>query len=197
LLNKIDPQFHERIMNIGIDVLEGKNNVVRSEVKSICESCLGVIQPSAIDRLALSIATLQWECAKSSAKDIKTLQDTLSLLGLQQNIITSFTNVFHLHRPRIASLKGSLGISCFSYKSLAWRLEVELASRNCQSRLTPRYLLRLDLTDHTLKQQDPRKERSFHLQASHGALKGILVELQRAADEMQGMHCQRIQRYLS
>jgi len=47
-------------MSIGLDVLEGKDSVVRSEVKDICESCFGVIQSSTIERLALSIATLQW-----------------------------------------------------------------------------------------------------------------------------------------
>lgn len=74
----------------------------------------------------------------------------------------------------------------------------------------PRYLLRLDLANNAAAPVEkdstdfsssidnrPEKMRSHHLQADHANMKLLEQELQRALDEVGGVHCQRIARYLS
>jgi len=83
----------------------------------------------------------------------------------------------------------------------------------------PRYLLRLDLVDYSCcKDVDayavPAGENSnnssrgegvsqqlamqnHHLQADYATMKLLQNELQKALDEMNSVHCQRISRYIS
>ncbi len=82
----------------------------------------------------------------------------------------------------------------------------------------PRYLLRVDLVNkaaaegagtlaegkedtHSDNDNDngkaKEKYRSHHLQADHATMKLLEQELQRAVDEVNSVHCQRISRYMS
>jgi hypothetical protein len=80
----------------------------------------------------------------------------------------------------------------------------------------PKYLVRLDLVNNAIAAEEAStstsstanksaatagssnsKYQSFHLQADHAALKLLEQELQRAVDEVNSVHCQRINRYLS
>ena len=57
----------------------------------------------------------------------------------------------------------------------------------------PKFMLRLDVTsgDHV------GDTRSFHLQTDYANMKLMESELQRAVDEVNSVHAQRINRYLS
>ncbi len=76
----------------------------------------------------------------------------------------------------------------------------------------PRYLLRVDLVNKAAAEgagtlgegkedthsiYDKEKYRSHHLQADHATMKLLEQELQRAVDEVNSVHCQRISRYMS
>ena len=115
-------------------------------------------------------------------------------------------------------------MSAFSYLNLSWRLEVEvlnrgtlslslfifytccccllqLAKRSMQVVSEPRYLLRLDLANNSAGPAEITagavKHQSHHLQADHASMKLLEQELQRAVDEVNSVHCQRINRYMS
>jgi hypothetical protein len=82
-----------------------------------------------------------------------------------------------------------------------------LSKRSLHATSEPKYLLRLDLvnnafsaeedTQHSSSAAGDRKYRSFHLQSDHANMKLLEQELQRAVDEANNVHCQRINRYLS
>jgi uncharacterized protein YjbK len=59
-------------------------------------------------------------------KEQEALRQILMHLGLKEELATAFCLVFHSLRRRIALMKGSLGISSYSYCNLSWRLEVEV-----------------------------------------------------------------------
>lgn len=63
----------------------------------------------------------------------------------------------------------------------------------------PKYLLRLDLVNNAASDLHSRgdRNRSYHLQADHANMKLLELELQRAVDEANSVHAQRINRYLS
>lgn len=81
----------------------------------------------------------------------------------------------------------------------------------------PRYLLRVDLINKAAAAAGTgagsttegiaergvdtykvtEKYRSCHLQADHATMKLLEQELQRAVDEVNSVHCQRISRYMS
>ena len=46
-------------------------------------------------------------------------------------------------------------------------------------------------------QMQMQQYQSVHLQADYAHMKLLQTELQRALDEMSGVHCQRISRYIS
>ena len=129
---------------------------------------------------------------------------------LSHSQLSAFLQVFTLRRTRLTGLKSSLGLPCPSYKHLSWRLDVELARRNDLSRMQPEYLLSLEVEDRSLgsvfstsmsqgsaAQPTSSRTRSYRLKASYTAMTAVLSALQAAVDEMKGVHCQRLQRYLS
>lgn len=95
----------------------------------------------------------------------------------------------------------------------------QLAKRSLQVTSEPRYLLRVDLVNKAAEGSQERagtleerrdekhssssgskggeKYRSHHLQADHATMKLLEQELQRAVDEVNSVHCQRISRYMS
>lgn len=90
----------------------------------------------------------------------------------------------------------------------------QLARRSIRALNEPRYLLRLDLVDHSCsidrdastasagdnKKAAPQQlamQKSHHLQADYATMKMLQNELQKALDEMNSVHCQRISRYIS
>lgn len=114
-------------MNIAMDMLAGTDV---SETLSELAEAIGA--PAAkLQKLCLSISTLLWECAKLAAKDLNTLRDILMQLGLGEELVTVFLKVFHENRKRILLLKGALGLSNYSYKDLAWRLDIEVCVYEC------------------------------------------------------------------
>lgn len=82
----------------------------------------------------------------------------------------------------------------------------QLSKRSLHVTSNPRYLLRLDLVNNTCAAATEVDSRlldtdttfkSIHLQADHANMKRLECELQRAVDEANTVHCQRINRYLS
>lgn len=63
-----------------------------------------------------------------SLKDIAVLESILLQLGLPQVVAAAFCKVFHSNRHRIHAMKGSLGVSEYSFKDISWRLDIEVIS---------------------------------------------------------------------
>ena len=75
---------------------------------------------------------------------------------------------------------------------MSWRIDVELGQRNMSTKTTPMYMLRLD----TVSVPD-EKVQSIHIQSDYANMKHLQRELQLALDELSGVHCQRITRYIT
>jgi len=216
LLEGLGVEVQIQIVALGIQLLEGRD--VSEELKQL--STTATIAAGKLGKMCSAASSVLWECSKFSPKDQlqNMILDLLIHSGISSGIAPSFSQVFIDNKRRILSLKGSLGVSAFSYQNLSWRLEVELAKRSLQVTSEPRYLLRVDLVNKAVaataaaegtgtsvegKERDARvdngkeKYRSHHLQADHATMKLLEQELQRAVDEVNSVHCQRISRYMS
>ncbi len=76
------------------------------------------------------------------------------------------------------------------YRHLDWRIDVELATRSIAHEATPRFMLRLDLTE------DSDRARSIHFRSDHANIKNLLAQLEAAVDEERTAHARRFQRYI-
>ena len=140
------------------------------------------------------------ECAKFVAKNTIPLQDMLQQVGIKEAFAVSFSKSFLESKQRILKLKGSLGVHTMSYKNLLWRLEIELAKKALHRVANPNFQLRLDLVNHAVAESDDsqaKKYETHHIQADYANMKLLQNELQRAIDEHNSVHCQRVTRYIS
>eukprot|EP01038_Epipyxis_sp_PR26KG_P006368 gene6368-8770_t len=196
-LEVVKSDGYERAILFGLEILEGYD--VTEKMLEFAEKV--ELNLSQLNKMCVAISALIWECAKLATKDISTLQDLLLQLGLSTDITTTFIKVYSENKRRIIYLKGSLGISTMSYMNLAWRLDVELARRSVLVTSTPKYMLRLDLVNNSsvdnLNSEKSKPKQSFHLQSDYSNLKKIQIELQRAVDEFNNVHCQRLNKYIT
>lgn len=108
-----------------------------------------------------------------------------------------------------------------SFKDLAWRLDVEIGKRSLQASAVPKYQIRLDLahTNSSLSSlqhsnhsnttidngfveyaavNSPQEHTtSLHLQADLANMKNLQNQLQKMLQEVNGVHGQRLTRYIS
>jgi hypothetical protein len=73
------------------------------------------------------------------------------------------------------------------------QLAEQIARRNISNITEPKFMLRLDVG----QANTPEVVDSIHLQADYGNMKRLHTELQRALNEMQGVHAQRLSRYIT
>lgn len=110
---------YERIITAGFDLLEGNETTKAMDdleyLAGLIEESNGLkVSPALLQRVLLSIATLQWflfatnchcietyimnnrrECAKLASKDIRMLHETLRQVGLWEEMIICFINVIN------------------------------------------------------------------------------------------------------
>ena len=75
---------------------------------------------------------------------------------------------------------------------MSWRIDVEIGRRTVTSTTQPTYMVRLDLSSSS----SDRELESINMQASYTSLKVLQRELQQALGELQGVHAQRLTRYI-
>lgn len=204
-LEHLATDYYEKLMLWSLSTLQGKEEEVLEHVTQLSQE-LGA-NPSKLAKIVTAVAALQWECAKFASKDVQTIREMLLQLGVPLSVAEVFCEVFYSNRRLFLKLKGCLGVSEFSYYNLSWRLDVELAKRNLSVTSDPKYLLRLDLINHAadtavVNRDDTAQpiKPEYHsvlLQADYANMKLLQSELQRALDEMNNVHCQRISRYIT
>eukprot|EP01039_Chlorochromonas_danica_P000027 gene26-30_t len=170
-----------------VQVLEGVE--ITESVKAQAEQ-IGVAA-SKLAKICTALATILWECSRVIKKESTSLPAVLVQLGLREEIISVFCEEFMRNRSRINALKAPLSLSMPAYRGLSWRLDVELGKRSLLSTMEPTFQLRLDLDSNDSKNQ------TVFLQTDYANLKMLQQELQRAVDELSGVHSQRIARYIS
>jgi COMM domain containing 2 len=136
------------------------------------------------------------ECTKHVVKETSLLPHILDQVGMREVIVPVFSKCFADNKRRLHALKGPLGLDTWSYHSLAWRLEVEVAKRSLHVTTQPSFQIRLDLVNNATTVNTKRFQ-SHNLQCDFANLKMLQSELQRAVDEHTGVHSQRISRYIS
>ena len=94
---------------------------------------------------------------------------------------------------------------------MEWRLDIEIASRNLSNhQLKPKYMIRIDFTDEDLSSIHTNLNNpignstmantnieSVHLELDYANMKNLQRELQTALDQMNSLHCQRFNKYIS
>mmetsp|Transcript_28131 Transcript_28131/g.47311 ORF Transcript_28131/g.47311 Transcript_28131/m.47311 type:complete len:242 (-) Transcript_28131:30-755(-) len=224
VLDHVEKEERMVVIEYGLMLLEGRDisDGVLSLEEKLAKDGGGGINANILSKLCAASSTLLWECAKCNPKDQSILTASLIQLGLSEEVIFAVCQVYYGNKRRMLLLRGSLGISALSYQNLVWRLDVELARRNSHVLSNPKYLLRLDLVNHSISppnittsstgnnnnDNDNNNSNSIssdssgryvshHLQCDFGNLKLLETELQRAVDEVNHVHSQRICRYIS
>eukprot|EP00981_Chlorochromonas_danica_P002475 scaffold474_cov169-Ochromonas_danica.AAC.10 len=183
LLAELKPSEWQIMLQWSVQVLEGVE--ITESVKAQAEQ-IGVAA-SKLAKICTALATILWECSRVIKKESTSLPAVLVQLGLREEIISEFMR----NRSRINALKAPLSLSMPAYRGLSWRLDVELGKRSLLSTMEPTFQLRLDLDSNDSKNQ------TVFLQTDYANLKMLQQELQRAVDELSGVHSQRIARYIS
>lgn len=195
------------LFEISLRIIEGRK---QSSIQEIFQqTSIGAFSSEQYLALCKATGTLFWEAGKNASKDASTLEGILLQLGLAEHYVVPFCAAFRANRRRIVALKSVLDLSIHRYQNLEWRLDIELARRNSTTVTEPKFQLRLDVsTIDSSSTESPLPSNSFavsvsetctshHLQADYANMKNLQVQLQKALDELGGVHSQRMMRYIS
>jgi len=229
------------LLEIALLTIEGSNQDTRQDRINIFIANHNDAPKEHIVSLMKILSLFLWECAKSSPRDGRSLDDILLKVGLPEDFVSPFCKFFRDHRLRLVALKKTLNIHVPQYKDLAWRLDVELARRNLKVMTEPKFMIRLDLNTSTASSSclptvfhhvsntfpDPAPAAaaapgpgddyfatqsantnsnstaeshtvtSLHFQADYANMKNLQDELQKALDELAGVHANRLTKYIS
>lgn len=91
-----------------------------------------------------------------------------------------------------------IAVSVYNYSTvyeILNTLVLQLARRNMNSITKPKFAILLELKER--KDDGDDVFESLHLQADFANMKMIQQELQKAIDEYNGVHCQRMRKYIN
>ncbi len=187
-------EMYPSVFNLAVQTLEGGLDMTR--LTSVAE--MGKCEPTLISKIVQAASILLWDVTKGAQPkdELVGVQVVLRKAGWTETITTAFVNCFKENRIRLNNLKGALAISKRRYKDFVWRLDVELGRRNVTVLTQPKFMVRLDVYNARAGASGEGEEESLHLQADYANLKHMQMELQRAMDELNSKHGQRITRYI-
>ena len=194
-LRALQPGHVRAVLLLAIQLLEAGPD--KEQISAFVNSAEPPMEAESVYLMAQLLAGLFWECAKGAAKDpTAIISAVLQQAGIISPLLEALTEAFRENQLKFTSIKKRLLVSHRRYVNLTWRIDVEVARRNMNKVVEPRYLLRVDVDESTLP-SSKASVRSYNLQADYANLKKMQLELQRAVDEQGGAHSQRVQKYLS
>lgn len=139
------------------------------------------------ESIILSFAEILWDLTKDISGNIVNLFERYNGdQSIQANeLLQLVLNFYRENVTRLLTLQDSFGITAPRYENLSWRLDIEYSRRSMSQVMEPVFQIRLDTSSE-----------SRHLQGDYRTMKLICSELQKAVDEFENVHCQRLMHYL-
>eukprot|EP01041_Mallomonas_annulata_P005203 gene5203-10413_t len=186
---------HEIFLNLSISALEGTIN--RQAVVDVAHSTNNDMV--FCESLVQSYANLFWEAIKGcSSSTPMNISDKIRAAQLDEDFLPLFVQCFQRNYQKLAILKASVAAGkCLPhYSDFAWRLDIELGRRHVAHLIRPVFQIRLDISQRVDNDSSEVNITSTHLQSDFSNMKRLLTELEKAVDEMEGVHCQRLMHYI-
>lgn len=116
-------------------------------------------------------------------------EDSLALnsVVLAASLSTHLTELYVDKLPDLRAMQQQRSVDLPHYGHLAWRLDIQLATRSLRSQMSPIFVLQLDTLQNGVRTR-------HYLQADYSNLKHLCDELELALKEMKTPHCSRIRR---
>jgi len=155
-------------------------------------------QKNALVQLASTAGALIWELVKAAPTDADTVRDVLTSIKLgDEALVLAFTDCFQENRRRLLELKTSLSVESNRFKSLEWRLDVEMGRRGYIPLARPEFRLKMTLESPSAVEGDVTQDKVFLLAADSANMKKLHDGLADALEELGRAHCQRVIRYIT
>lgn len=137
--------------------------------------------------IILAYSEILWELAKNVYGDIfETFENSASQQSPKVNeLFQLLLNFYRDNLERLQVLQDAFGISAPRYEDFTWRLDFEFSRRSVPRVRVPVFQIQLDTSTE-----------SHQLQGDYSSINHICSELERAVDEFNSVHCQRLMHYL-
>ncbi|XP_076321526.1 COMM domain-containing protein 2 isoform X2 [Tachypleus tridentatus] len=178
----IEPQVVKELCRISLEFLQnGSNPKIYQNVAQKLGSNLETVK-HAVEGLMRVLS----EACKLNLSEME-LQDSLSILDLQEEMKQEIVRWYVDHTVELRSALSSLNMNLLQYSSLEWRFDVQIASRCLRQQVTPMIMLKLDLC------KDGKKQ-PVVLQTDPCNLVHLTETLEEALMEVKSQHTRRIMR---
>ncbi|XP_013780823.1 COMM domain-containing protein 2-like [Limulus polyphemus] len=178
----VEPQVAKEFCRISLEFLQnGSNAKVYQNVAQKLGSNLETVK-HAVEGLMRVLS----EACKLNLSEME-LQDSLSILDLQEEIKQEIVRWYVDHTVELRSALSSLNMNLLQYSSLEWRFDVQIASRCLRQQVTPLIILKLDLC------KDGKKQ-PVVLQTDPCNLVHLTETLEEALTEVKSQHTRRMMR---
>lgn len=149
-------------------------------------------------KLAHTAGAMMWELSKAAPTDVESAKAILSSVKLgDEALVSAFAACFQENRRRLLELKNSLSIESNRFKSLDWRLDLEVGRRGFAALAQPDFQMKLTLESPSAVVGDVHENRLFHMSADLANFRRLHDGLASALDELDRTHCQRVIRYIT
>ncbi|XP_024542802.1 COMM domain-containing protein 2-like [Selaginella moellendorffii] len=122
--------------------------------------------------------------------------DFLARLGYQDQVSETIASFYSEQLPSIRSVVSFPLVTAPIYKSLEWRLDVEVANRRSHSPSRPSFLLKLTTSSPSflrgVDHPSPPARKVHYLQADYKTLREICAQLEQALSESKSSQTRRI-----
>lgn len=201
----LTPASCDTLVSLGIALMENDNVVAVQEGQVADILSKYNISQENTKIISQILAALFWEVIKTSTKSKSIVSSLLSQVkSLSNDINESLSNAYITHYARLGEIKKNVFMTKNRYDNFSWRLDMEIAKRNMDSTIDPKFMIRLDISNDANDVAASSNGNninsnitSYNLQSDYANMKRIQIELQRAVNELEGPHSLRIQKYLS
>jgi len=172
----------EEFCKISLEFIR-KGATSRSIFKGAAEK-LGV-PPDVVEHGVEGLANLFTQASRHLLNEIDFI-DSLLVLSFPEELNNRLKDFYLANRSEIRTLLADMSMQLPEYRSLDWRLDVQVASRSMRQQTQPVYILKLELSG--------TESGSIMLQSDLSNLKFLTKELENALNESKTGYFSRIMR---
>jgi len=180
-LAKVDSGVLAEFCRLGMDFIRNgvKTRLYASAAKKL------EVPAATVQHAVEAIMYLLLECSKLMISEMD-FHDSFLTLGLPEEHNKLLLDTYTEHRDEVRRILDGLSVKLPDYKSLEWRLDVQVASRALKQQAEPIVTMKLSLGGH---------EPAVHaLQTDPSTLQHMTSELEQALKEMRTPHYRRVTR---
>ncbi|KAG7392814.1 hypothetical protein PHYPSEUDO_014301 [Phytophthora pseudosyringae] len=149
-----------------------------------------------MEQAVLAVAKILMDGAKDEMSE-HAFRLVLKGMTLPEQHVEVLAQLYEAHAKDIRDcVSKEIGTSVPHYRSLEWRIDLELGTRFHRNKLKPIVTLRLDTAIGTSSTGTVPRVQSTCLRVDYDGLKLMQRHLETALKEVDSVHCSRIQRYM-